>query len=121
MKTKMILGLSLAALTSFSHAAGLNVMFDGFCDGVSVSVVNGIAFGTETGCVNGAAVGTTGKVKVQGKAYTLSLNHVPNHIYVLQTDTSVWTIYAPDGSVLQSGTFSNALAARAPGGKATGQ
>jgi len=91
--------------TASAQAATFSAVFDGFCDGVSITVSNGVAYGSETGCVGGAAVGTKGSVKKQGKAYTLSLNHLPNAVYVLNIDTPTWTIYAADGSVVQSGTY----------------
>jgi hypothetical protein len=114
--------LGFAGFTS-AQAATLNVVFDGFCDGVSVTVTNGVAYGVETGCVSGPAVGTKGKVSSQGKGYTLNLNHVANAVFVLRTDDNTWSIYLSDGSELQSGTFTHVVgAAPAGNGKpATGQ
>lgn len=107
MKLQHTLFASALALigTASAQAATFNASFDGFCDGVSITISNGVAYGTETGCVGGPAVGTKGSVKKQGKAYTLSLDHLPNTIYVLDIETPTWTIYTADGSVLQSGTY----------------
>ena len=114
----MVMGFAVSA-----QAGTLNIVFDGFCDGVSATFnPNGVAFGTETGCVSGPVVGTKGCVTNQGHAFSLALNHVANAIYVIRTDHT-WTIYLSDGSELQSGTWSNAPAAGMTGGglRATGQ
>ncbi|MCA6217915.1 hypothetical protein KGA65_15380 [Ideonella sp. B7] len=91
--------------TASAQAGTFAATFDGYCDGISVTISNGVAYGTETGCVTGPAVGTRGSVKKQGKAFTLSLAHLPNTIYVLNTENQTWAIYQPDGSMLQSGTY----------------
>lgn len=126
MNIRTTLAAGLLAFTGLStvQAATLNVMFDGFCDGVSVTITNGVAYGTETGCVNGPAVGTKGKVSTQGKGYTLNLNHVANAVFVLRTADQSWSIYLSDGSELQSGTYSHVAAGAVPAGNgkpATGQ
>ncbi len=97
--------LALIGTASAQASSTFTATFDGYCDGVSLTIVNGVAYGTETGCVSGVAVGTKGSVKKQGKAYTLSLRHAPKTIYVVDIETPTWTIYAADGSVVQSGTY----------------
>lgn len=96
----------LASVGAASAQAGtFTAHFDGYCDGISVTISNGVAYGTETGCESGPVIGTRGSVKKQGKAFTLSLDHLPNTIYVLNTESQTWAIYQPDGSMLQSGTY----------------
>jgi hypothetical protein len=113
----MVMGFAVSA-------QALDIVYDGFCDGVSLDVTNGVTFGTETGCVSGPVVGTRGNVVTQGHAVTLAENHVANAIYVIRLDHT-WTIYLSDGSELQSGTWSFAPAAGLwnwqPGLRATGQ
>ena len=112
----MVMGFAVSA-----QAGTLNIVYDGFCDGVSVTYTNGVAFGTETGCVGGPVVGTQGRVTTQGQAISLAENHVANAIFVIRTDQT-WTIYLSDGSELQSGTWSHAAAGVTGGGlRATGQ
>jgi hypothetical protein len=105
-------------------AQALDIVYDGFCDGVSVNVTaNGVAFGTETGCISGPVVGTKGSVVNQGQALSLAENHIANAIYVIRPNHT-WTIYLSDGSELQSGTWSPAPVAGLnwqPGLRATGQ
>jgi len=142
MKTKNITTLDLKKSTSRSpfgkatfalaamvmgfavSAQALDIVYDGFCDGIRVHVKNnGQVFGTETGCISGPVVGTKGVVDNQGEALTLAENHVANAIYVIRFDHT-WTIYLSDGSELQSGTWSIAPAAGVnwqPGLRATGQ
>ena len=113
----MVMGFAVSA-------QALDIVYDGFCDGIRVHVKNnGQVFGTETGCISGPVVGTKGVVDNQGEALTLAENHVANAIYVIRFDHT-WTIYLSDGSELQSGTWSIAPAAGVnwqPGLRATGQ
>jgi hypothetical protein len=115
----MVMGFAVSA-----QADTLNIVYDGFCDGVSVTLdANGVTFGTETGCVSGPVVGTKGTVQNQGKAISLAENHVANAIFVIRPNHT-WSIYLSDGSELQSGTWSFAPAAGLnwqPGLRATGQ
>jgi len=115
----MVMGFAVSA-----QAGTINIVYDGFCDGVSATVAaNGVTFGTETGCISGPVVGTKGGVLNQGQALSLAENHVANAIYVIRLDHT-WTIYLSDGSELQSGTWSPAPAAGLnlqPGLRATGQ
>ena len=142
MKTKNITTLDLKKSTSRSpfgkatfalaamvmgfavSAQALDIVYDGFCDGIRVHVKNnGQVFGTETGCISGPVVGTKGVVDNQGQALSLAENHVANGIFVIRFNHT-WTIYLSDGSELQSGTWSFASAAgvnRQPGLRATGQ
>jgi hypothetical protein len=118
-------GFALAAMVmgfAVSAQAGPNIVFDGFCDGVSINyTADGVAFGTETGCLSGPVVGTRGGVTTQGHALSLALNHLPDTIYVIRPDHT-WSIYLSDGSELQSGTWSTAAAGLTGGGlRATGQ
>ena len=113
----MVMGFAVSA-------QALDIVYDGFCDGIRVHVKNnGQVFGTETGCISGPVVGTKGVVDNQGEALTLAENHVANAIYVIRPDHT-WTIYLSDGSELQSGTWSFAAAGGPnwqPGLRATGQ
>jgi hypothetical protein len=113
----MVIGFAVSA-----QAGTLNIVYDGFCDGVSATyTANGVTFGTETGCISGPVVGTKGTVTKQGFAFSLAENHVPNAIYVIRNDHT-WSIYLSDGSELQSGTWSTAAAGATGGGlRATGQ
>ena len=141
MKTKNITTLDLKKSTSRSpfgkatfalaamvmgfavSAQALDIVYDGFCDGIRVHVKNnGQVFGNETGCISGPVVGTKGVVDNQGEALTLAENHVANAIYVIRFDHT-WTIYLSDGSELQSGTWSAAPAGVTGGGglRPTGQ
>ena len=114
----MVMGFAVSA-------QALDIVYDGFCDGVRANVTaNGVTFGTETGCISGPVVGTKGIVVNQGpQAFSLAETHVANAIYVIRIDHT-WTIYLSDGSELQSGTWSFAPAAGVnwqPGLRATGQ
>ena len=113
----MVMGFAVSA-------QALDIVYDGFCDGIRVHVKNnGQVFGTETGCISGPVVGTKGVVDNQGQALSLAENHVANAIFVIRFDHT-WTIYLSDGSELQSGTWSFAPAAGLnwqPGLRATGQ
>jgi hypothetical protein len=114
----MVIGFAVSA-----QAGTVNIVYDGFCDGVNVTYnANGVAFGTETGCLGGPVVGTKGSVAGQGNALTLAESHVPNAVFVIRPDHT-WTIYLSDGSELQSGTWSQAAAGKIGGGgvRATGQ
>jgi hypothetical protein len=107
-----------------AQAGTINIVFDGFCDGVSATFdAKGVTWGTETGCISGPVVGTRGHVQNQGLAFSLAENHVANAIFVIRPDQT-WTIYLSDGSELQSGTWSPAPVAGLnwqPGLRATGQ
>jgi hypothetical protein len=122
----MVMGFAVSAQAGplNPEAGTLNIVYDGFCDGISVTfVANGVTFGTETGCLSGPVVGTKGAVINQGNAFSLAENHVANAIYVIRPDHT-WTIYLSDGSELQSGTWSFAPAAGVnwqPGLRATGR
>jgi len=110
MRASLFACAAVLAGSAFSAQAGtLNIVFDGFCDGVDVSFgSNGVAFGSETGCLSGPAVGTKGSVKGQGKGtYSLHLDHISNGIYVIRPNHT-WTIYLSDGSDLADGTWSAA-------------
>ena len=113
----MVMGFAVSA-------QALDIVYDGFCDGVSLNVTAaGVAFGVETGCISGPVVGTKGNVTSQGQAFSVAENHVANAIYVIRPDHT-WTIYLSDGSELQSGTWSFAAAGGTnwqPGLRATGQ
>ena len=112
----MVMGFAVSA-------QALDIVYDGFCDGIRVHVKNnGQVFGNETGCISGPVVGTKGVVDNQGEALTLAENHVANAIYVIRFDHT-WTIYLSDGSELQSGTWSAAPAGVTGGGglRPTGQ
>jgi hypothetical protein len=113
MKTSLYACAAILAGSAFSAQAGtLNITFDGFCDGVDVTIgANGVAHGTETGCESGPAVGTKGTVKSQGPSYTLNLNHVVNAVYVIRTNHT-WSIYLSDGTDLQDGTWTAANGVR---------
>ena len=113
----MVMGFAVSA-------QALDIVYDGFCDGIRVHVKNnGQVFGNETGCISGPVVGTKGVVDNQGQALSLAENHVANAVFVIRFDHT-WTIYLSDGSELQSGTWSFAPIAGLnwqPGLRATGQ
>ncbi len=105
---KLSHSLFAAALTlggAAAHAGTFEIAFDNHCDGMKVTVANGIAYGTETGCVNGPAVGTKGKINSLGNGSTMNLAHVANAVFVLNTTDKTYTIYTAAGSVLESGTY----------------
>ena len=107
MKSSLIACAAVLAGSAFgAQASTLNIVFDGYCDGIAVTFdANGVGSGTETGCDHGTAVGTKGSVKGQGKGYSMALSHRPDAIYVIRNDHT-WSVYLSDGSDIQDGTWS---------------
>lgn len=123
MKTKMIAGLALAALTSFAHAGiPSQIAFDGYCDGLALSKNgDGTVSGSSIGCVTDPAHGFEGKVATQGKAYVVTGYGVvfagsAAMTIVLRAD-GTWLIERADGTgtYINSGTWT----AGAPAARAT--
>jgi hypothetical protein len=116
MKISLIaVGAAVAALNiGIAHAAVLNGHYDGFSDGFSLNLLpNGSAAGVETCSVSGTIAGA--KSKFRGAI--INEAHVGfQHVYVINRRDHTWALYANDGSIFQSGTWtetSSCAAARA--------
>jgi hypothetical protein len=132
MKTKLFLGLSLAALTSFAHAGATaipsSIMFDGYCDGMTFSSAGGgFITGSSIGCLADPLHGVDAKVKKQGPSYVVTAYGVTlggMGLTFIINENGTWYIERADGSgtFVNSGTWTDASTARrAPeGAKAAG-
>ncbi len=135
---RTILGGLVLALALFigqvgsSHAAGQNIMYDGFCDGVNLTydMFTGLASGTQTGCggsISGPMMGTVADVFGQGPAVTMGYDSTASYagsfITVIRADHT-WTHYQNTGggiTVFNSGTWSPGTAVRPnAGGRPSG-
>ncbi|MBQ0943526.1 hypothetical protein KAK07_09275 [Ideonella sp. 4Y16] len=123
MKTKILLGLSLAALTSFAQAAiPKDISFDGYCDGMTFTKNgDGTVSGSSIGCVTDPVHGFMGKVKTQGPAYIVTAYGVvftgSAALTFIIRDDGTWAIERADGTgtPVNSGTWT----AGAPASRAT--
>jgi len=86
-----------------AFAGTLEGHYDGFCDGFLLTTLsNGSASGVETGCISGPIAGAKGKFK----GAVVNENHLNfEHVYLINKRDHTWAIYLPDGSILQSGTW----------------
>jgi hypothetical protein len=76
----------------------LNIRYDGFCDGVRMSIdfETGLVTGNATGCYSHHYLGTVGTVHGQGYSLTLTLSDdsdFPGIIYVIRAD-GTWNNYS---------------------------
>jgi hypothetical protein len=103
------LASSLIVASGAAKALTINGSFDGFCDGFALHTnLAGAVFGVETGCLSGTIAGRwVGKFKrgSGGGGAVTSENHLPGPVYEINTSFHTWAIYEPDGSVLQTGTW----------------
>jgi hypothetical protein len=116
-KALLVLTVVVVAL-SFSQPASalqIDVMFDGYCDGMSLNIIpgTGLVDGARIGCYTEPLHGTVGNVIGQGVGVTVTIDPpgIAGIITVVRQD-GTWTHYGNDGSgiyVLNSGTWSNAL------------
>ena len=123
-KALVVLTIVLVAL-SFSQAASalvIDVMFDGFCDGMSLNIISGTGLvdGARIGCATDPILGSVGNVIAQGTAVTVTVGGVavPGFIFIINQN-GTWANYTNDGggiALFNSGTWSNALAADAAAG-----
>jgi hypothetical protein len=128
-KALVVLTIVLVAL-SFGQAAQalvIDVMFDGYCDGMHLNIISG------TGLVDGNRIGdclpaldpltgTVGNVITQGTAVTVHFDNGIQDFIMVVRQNGTWTLYTNDGGgiyVFNQGTWSNALAAGAAGATAT--
>lgn len=127
-KTSMILALSLAALAGVAEAkVPKNLQFDGYCDGMTgltknanLTGVAGTWSNLDCAGTNAALVGAQAKVKgaatsgyIMGSTGLAAL--LGFEVTWSVAGDSTWTIYAGDGSILNSGTYT-AVQALAPQG-----
>lgn len=89
----------------------LSFSFDGFCDGMSLHIdtTKGTAVGNRTGCLSGPASGLV--AIVVGANMHLGIIMAINggasgHVTLYVGDNGKWTVFNPNGSVLQNGTWS---------------
>jgi len=131
MKNYKIIGLMVLAcclLVAAGAQAGpllgtsrnVEIVYDGFCDGLQININynTGKVLATRTGCSVGQLIGTVGALDgntYAGGAVTLSNTDIGYHV-VLKDNPRRWVYYLPDGSVLNSGTYSIGVAAAAQGG-----
>lgn len=102
---------------STSHAANQNIVYDGYCDGASLSydMFTGLASGSETGCYSGNMAGTVANIFSQGPAITMGYDTtatLAGVTTVIRADHT-WTHYVNNGAgitVLNSGTWSSGMA-----------
>jgi len=123
MKRTLLGGLVLAIALFVGHvgtaqAAGANIMYDGFCDGVNITydMFTGLATGVQTGCagaVTGPMLGTVARVFNQGVALTMGYDSTATYassgfVTVIRADHT-WTHYQNSGAgitIFNSGTWS---------------
>ncbi|MFC1523813.1 hypothetical protein ACFL6N_03375 [Thermodesulfobacteriota bacterium] len=101
--------ISLAS-TVYAAPKTLNVVFDGYCDGVSITydMSTGYATGASTGCVVGNQAGTVGSIAAQGTGGTLAWDQVADYagmILILHAQGTWELIMATDASYINSGTW----------------
>jgi hypothetical protein len=108
---------SLMMAASAADASTIVGSFDGFCDGFSlVTGANGTASGVETGCATGPIAGrwvARFKRGAGGAGAATTENHLPGDVYEINTTFHTWAIFQPDGTILQSGTWTAAPQHRA--------
>ena len=103
---------AVAALAFGTAQAGtLAGTYDGHCDGFSLTLAkNGAAYGVETGCLSGPITGAKGLHK---GAVVLESSE-PSFVYSMDAVNHTWAIYQSDGTIVQSGTWTQVGGARAP-------
>jgi len=131
MKRTLLGALVLATALFVGHvgtaqAATQNIMYDGFCDGASLTydIFTGTASGARTGCtggVSGPMLGTVAQVFSQGAALTMGYDsseiggaHAAGLVTVVRADHT-WTHYQNTGAgitVFNSGTWTAGVAVR---------
>jgi hypothetical protein len=100
-----------------ANALHIDGSFDGFCDGFALTTgANGTASGVETGCLGGTIAGRwIGKFRrgAPGGGAVTSEAHLVGPVYEINVTSHTWAIYEPDGSILQTGTWTAAPQGRA--------
>ena len=118
MNTKLIVALALAAAAGATQAAKIpsDLIFDGYCDGMTGLTPNGNGTGvggtwSNLDCAGSSAIlaGVQGK-SVGGKGYIMGSTGIAGLLgvevtWVVNKDKS-WYIYYFDGSLLNLGTWS---------------
>jgi len=103
------LASALGIASTAANAGHINGSLDGFCDGFALTTgANGTASGVETGCVSGPIAGrwiSKFKKGTPGGGAVTSENHLLGPVYEINTTSHTWAIYEPDGSILQTGTW----------------
>lgn len=128
MKRTLLGGLVLALAlmvgqVGTSKAAGVNLVYDGYCDGASVNydIFTGMADGVMTGCYSGPMMGSVAQIFGQGPGLTMGYDTSATGagiVTVIRADHT-WTHYNNTGggiAVVNSGTWSPGVAAPAAAG-----
>ncbi len=96
---------------------GYDLIFDGFCDGVSgtIDTVSGLSVGTYTSsCATCPFTdrmgGHAGQIQANGPAVSLSWETGPTNLHTLIRQNGTWTHYNYDGTVLIEGTWTSCAA-----------
>ena len=126
-KALVVLTIVLVALSfsQVSEALVIDVMFDGYIDGMHLNIIAG------TGLVDGNRIGdgvdpdiltgTVGNVIAQGTAVTVHFDNGSSDFVSVVNQNGTWAHYTNTGggiTLFNSGTWSNALAADAAAGGA---
>jgi hypothetical protein len=130
LKIKLFSALVLTAAMGTAQAAGIpaDILFDGYCDGLSGLTKNGDGVGgswTNLDCAGASALvgGAQGKANNVGKGYIMGSQGL-GPVYGFEvvwvvTKAKTWVIYTMDGSVLNAGTWSAAAEGAVRGSKST--
>ncbi len=117
--TVLLLALAVAAASADEPQAKaapfqiIDIQFADFSDGVHfvINNTNGVVTGSYTGSDSAQIVGVKTKIPKQKNSAAIVFRSQYDRIHVVRLDRKkTWTYYAPDGSVFNSGTWSNAPA-----------
>jgi hypothetical protein len=103
-------GPSEALVTPFQT---MNIRFVGFTDGVHfvINNTNGVVTGSYTGSDTSPIVGVKTRIPKQKNAAAIVFRSQYDRIHVVRLDRKkTWVYYNPNGTVYNSGTWSNAPA-----------
>lgn len=104
------LASALTVAAASANAARIEGSFDGLCDGFSLTTNDdGAVYGVETGCEDGPIAGRwVAKFKKGsgGEGVAASMDHLLGPIFEINTEFHTYAIYKSDGTIMESGTWS---------------
>ena len=125
-KALVVLTIVLVALSfsQVSEALLIDVMFDGYCDGMSLNIIpgTGLVDGARIGCASDILTGTVGNVIAQGTAVTVHFDNGVSDFIAVVRQNGTWSLYLNDGGGIyefNAGTWSYAVGEAADGTAAT--
>ena len=107
--------LALSQLAAAAPRSSLDIVFDGYCDGMHLSLPSqglgspGTVDGDHTGCISGGFEGTTSSSPKAAHITTEYGNFVEPLLHFLVGANHTWTIYSISGDLqtfVNSGTWS---------------